>query len=743
MVDSLRGRILPPDLDDRTWQELVDEAKALIPKYAPLWTDTSASDLGITLIELFAWLVEGLTYRLNRVPEKNYIAFLNLLGITREPAVPAHTFLTFTVQPSQTSTVTVFKGTRAQTRGTETEAPIVFETDEDLSVVPTNLKAALLLTKDTNGYQYTNITTSLIAPPANGYTLTIPASQAGQPAAKIQLALGFDRQTTTPIPLRLNFSNPLPNTTPVTVTWSYSQAAGVDPSSWAAITLPTTTQAGIISDTTNNNTLNLQQDGIITFTPPATWTSQTPTPAKTPANQQPPQWTATPVPPADPVTDSLFWLGVTITSQAATPLQVGLNYILSNAVSAYNALTITSPEALGQSDGTPFQVFQLQHYPLFKRPNTGTPYDHLTIQVTPQGGTASTWTQVDEFSAGAANCYRLNPVTGEISFGNFDLTSNQQGYGSIPPNGAQVTAQAYRYVAGGLAGMVGAGKINMLVDVSLLSTIASVVNTISSYDAADEEPIDDTMRRAPALLRTRDRAITAEDYEVLAQEATSEVFLVSCLEPRLQGANNVFPSPPSGQIGLPWMFGNIDRSPGNVNVIIVPDQAVPQPQPSKELLLQVQSYLDARRDLCAHLFVQGPRYLPIIVTVDILIWPTIYKANPLLYGPLGQFYTDTLNKVIAFFHPTRGGQENTGWQIGQSVFVTDLFKAIMPSPDVGYITQLTVQADTPLYTSPPTSAMRPLALQGPGPSVPLADYELVCSAAATKHTVSVKPVSTS
>src|SRR5690349_3017419 len=111
MVDSLRGRIQPPNLDDRTWQDLVDEAKALIPKYAPLWTDTSASDLGITLIELFAWLVEGLTYRLNRVPEKNYIAFLNLLGITREPAVPAHTFLTFTAQPSATPPIKVAQGT--------------------------------------------------------------------------------------------------------------------------------------------------------------------------------------------------------------------------------------------------------------------------------------------------------------------------------------------------------------------------------------------------------------------------------------------------------------------------------------------------------------------------------------------------------------------------------------------------------------------------------------------------------
>ena len=92
MLNSNRGRIQPPNLDDRTWQDYVDEAVALIPKYAPHWTDYGPGDLGRTLIELFAWLVEGLTYRLNRVPEKNYIAFLNLLNISRDPAVPAHTF---------------------------------------------------------------------------------------------------------------------------------------------------------------------------------------------------------------------------------------------------------------------------------------------------------------------------------------------------------------------------------------------------------------------------------------------------------------------------------------------------------------------------------------------------------------------------------------------------------------------------------------------------------------------------
>ena len=143
-LQSARNRILAPNLDDRTWQDLVNEAVALIPKYAPQWTDQNPSDLGMALVELFAFLVEGLTYRLNRVPYKNYIAFLNLLGITLDPAVPAQVYLTFSAQPAA---VVVPKGTQAQTQGTETVAPVVFETDEAVNVLPSNLTTAVGLQK--------------------------------------------------------------------------------------------------------------------------------------------------------------------------------------------------------------------------------------------------------------------------------------------------------------------------------------------------------------------------------------------------------------------------------------------------------------------------------------------------------------------------------------------------------------------------------------------------------------------
>src|SRR5262249_33498825 len=69
-----------PNLDDRRWTDLVEEARALIPTFDPAWTDHNPSDPGITLIELFAWLAEMLIYRADRIPERHTLTFLRLLN---------------------------------------------------------------------------------------------------------------------------------------------------------------------------------------------------------------------------------------------------------------------------------------------------------------------------------------------------------------------------------------------------------------------------------------------------------------------------------------------------------------------------------------------------------------------------------------------------------------------------------------------------------------------------------------
>jgi len=717
-LESNRGRIPPPNLDDRTWQDLVNEMRALIPTYAPQWTDHNPSDLGITLIELFAWLGESVIYRLNQTPEKNYVAFLQLLGITRDPPTPAYTYLTFTASDGG-GAVTVPAGTQAQSAGVRGETPIVFETDEDVLVQPTNLVAAVEVGPYTAGdtaATYVDATASLVGPPAAKHLITVPPHQV------LQLCLGFDERIGEEIELLLRLYRGAPpapaeapdQPPPLSVTWVYSKGA-LEPMDWPVL-------AGA-ADSTDA----LQHGGSARVKVPAGWGRQRPTaPPNAPAGG-PQTWAE--VIAADAAaasTDARFWIGARIANDSATSQVVGIERVLFNSALARSASTIRVEEDLGVSTGTAFQTFQLARHPLFQRPDVDEPYGGLVIQV--GSGTPKvwkTWSAVEDFAAGPGEVFRVDPVPGEVSFGNHD-PSTGAGRGSIPVRGARIRAARYRYVSSGAAGNVAAGQVQSIATTlagAVPTGIRSVVNLGPGLDGADEEPIDDALRRAPQQLKIRDRAVTAEDFEYLAREATNDIVISACLGPRLL---------PSGD---PWSYGAITRAPGAVNVIIVPDQGegVPRPEPTADQLRLVRDHLEQRRDLTAHLQVLGPRYLPVKVTVAMVIWEQGIESG----ADLNIIRADTLAAIQRFLHPTRGGPDSRGWQVGQPVFSSDVFRAIMPPPELGYISNLQLQPDIPAYHFPPLNpagtatnwkpSERPYLITEVGASVRVADYELVCA----------------
>jgi hypothetical protein len=123
-----------PNLDDRTFVDLVLAARERIARSCPDWTDLSVHDPGMALVETFAYLTEIMLYRLNRLPEKAYVAFLNLLGVTRHPPAAAWAELTFTRAAGTTGAIPVPSGTRvAAARGVDPE-PVVFITTESTTI---------------------------------------------------------------------------------------------------------------------------------------------------------------------------------------------------------------------------------------------------------------------------------------------------------------------------------------------------------------------------------------------------------------------------------------------------------------------------------------------------------------------------------------------------------------------------------------------------------------------------------
>ncbi|CAM5731185.1 hypothetical protein SBADM41S_07326 [Streptomyces badius] len=97
------------------------------------------SDPGVTLIETFAYMVDQLLYRLNRVPDKNYAVFLDLLGVTLFPPTAARAEIDFWLSAPQPETVHLPAGTEVATARGEAEEPVVFSTSEDLPIVPSSL----------------------------------------------------------------------------------------------------------------------------------------------------------------------------------------------------------------------------------------------------------------------------------------------------------------------------------------------------------------------------------------------------------------------------------------------------------------------------------------------------------------------------------------------------------------------------------------------------------------------------
>src|SRR5687768_189462 len=131
-----------PYLDDRHFQDLVDQAKRLVQQRCPEWTDHNVSDPGVTLIEAFAMMVDQLMYRLNRVPELHYLRFLDLIGVTLLPPTAARCDVTFWLSSAQETVVGVPAGAQvaAQSDGGE---PVVFRTDADLAMVPCDLSRVM------------------------------------------------------------------------------------------------------------------------------------------------------------------------------------------------------------------------------------------------------------------------------------------------------------------------------------------------------------------------------------------------------------------------------------------------------------------------------------------------------------------------------------------------------------------------------------------------------------------------
>jgi len=190
-----------PNLDDRRWADLVDEGRALIPHYAPKWTDHNIHDPGITLMELFAWLTEMTVYRLNRIPERHLRKFLSLIGFNPISPRSAQTILTFTPDAG-TAPFELPKGVAYE--ATDADGQIIrFRTLRDVIIAVVELSAVKVQELNEKGE-------STIRDRTRDWLDGLPVEPMGaNPLPDAALYLGFSvLPTNVPIAIAFHFQGP-------------------------------------------------------------------------------------------------------------------------------------------------------------------------------------------------------------------------------------------------------------------------------------------------------------------------------------------------------------------------------------------------------------------------------------------------------------------------------------------------------------------------------------------------------
>lgn len=103
----------PPKIDPRDIPDLIAQMKEMAPYYTPEWRFTPENpDPGSALFLMFADMFHDNIKRLNRVPTKNLISFLNMFDVTLLPARPASSYLTFALNEGTKESVFISAGTQ-------------------------------------------------------------------------------------------------------------------------------------------------------------------------------------------------------------------------------------------------------------------------------------------------------------------------------------------------------------------------------------------------------------------------------------------------------------------------------------------------------------------------------------------------------------------------------------------------------------------------------------------------------
>ncbi|MFJ9605795.1 putative baseplate assembly protein [Kitasatospora sp. NPDC101176] len=615
-----------PDLDDRRFQDLVDDAKRLVMRRCPEWTDHNVSDPGVTLIETFAYMTDQLLYRLNQVPDRLYLKFLDMLGVTLLPPTAARAPLTFWLTAPATTTLTLPAGTAASTLRGDTQEPVVFSTTEELTMPACRLTQLMTLDTAAGGIQPRDEHLRL--------DIDFPAFGDGPPAPGDALLVGL--------------SDPAPRCMVRLELECHIQGIGVDPdypplrweawdgTSWRACELHEDDTGGLNRPGAVVLQLPDQHDASVLDGRRAGWLRA----VVVPAAEGMPGYSSSPV------------------VEAMTASVIG------GTVPAVHA-ELVEEDILGVSEGVPGQQLGLAQSPVVL--SAAEP----VLEISTADGWQR-WSRVEHFAGSGPEDrhFLLDAATGTVRFGPAvrEADGGLRLFGATPQRDATVRLCRYA-IGGGRSGNVEAGAIQSLK--TSVPFVGGVENLRPAQGGVDGETVAEVRDRAPLLLRTRDRAVTAEDYEVIARQAAPETARVRCL--------------PAGTDGVPA---------GCAKLLIVPSVEAREGRisfeelvPSTEMLERIAARLDATRPIGTTVVVEPPLYRGVTV---------VARVRAALGAGASRVSADVTRALHRFINPITGGPDGTGWAFGRPVQSGDLFAVIHSVPGVELIEEIRLYGANPV-----------------------------------------------
>jgi hypothetical protein len=659
--------LLAPTLDTRTFDQIVAEVRRRIPTFTPEWTDLNDSDPGMTLAQLFAFMSEQLLFQVNQVPNKGLVTFLNMVGATLHPAVPATADVTFipvgASNPGAPSIVEIDERTQVQTSAPPPgqTRPLTFETIRAFTAINGSLVDIVTGNWDMQFASQLAANSSITGSyfPLNQAAttrdtfylvldLSVTAGSPPWPAAAFRFRVNVPQPANAPAGTSDvgEPTNSLPPGAKPRIAWSYSTGVETVGNTQVATFAPITPSL--------DSTLELTQSGYLEFTFHAADVMKRVAPA-----------TVTP-----PLVPKNFSGHFVLRAQVLAPNAYGstpprLSSVLLNTVTARNLTTVRN-EPLGASNGQPFQSFELANKPVFPGSTQVT-----VFEASEGGGTFVPWTEtLDLFGHGPDDrVYELIPDTGEILFGD-------DKNGKIPPpnDGSQptgnITATSYQY-GGGSSGNVGATQLTKVFGVP--GTVSfDANNVLSAAGGDDEETAQSGVARAPAVVRSRYRAVSLADFEALAQETP---------DTRVARAKALANTRPGFVPGT---------TPGAVTLILVPDApfatSITVPIGLPTLTAQtVQAYLDQRRLVTAELYTTPATFRKVTVTASITLTPGSSASAAL---------SNALNRLNTYFFALAGGgDDQSGWPFGGTIYFSRVFQVLLDVPTVALVENVFIALD--------------------------------------------------